>query len=161
MPNFDQGTELGLYFLNYHSRLPLISGRHRLAGRARQCVRRAECGGRGGAGHRRGPAVQCGGRDSCGGRRAACRGWRAAISSPALAQEYATIGANTLLAGGDVTAQATNIGVHEYAKTARYFTEFPEDIKLLGLSFNTQLQRTGIALQGEVAYPQGRAAAAR
>src|SRR5690606_32951766 len=43
---------------------------------------------------------------------------------------------------------------HEYAKTAGYFNEFPEDIKLIGLSFNTQLQRTGIALQGEISYRQ-------
>ncbi len=78
----------------------------------------------------------------------------AAISAPALATQYATIGANTQLAGGDVTTQATNLAVHEYAKTAAYFTEFPEDIHLIGASFNTQLQSTGIALQGEVAYRQ-------
>src|SRR5205823_2313901 len=44
--------------------------------------------------------------------------------SAVVAQQYATIGANTLLAGGDVTAQATNIATHEYAKTAGYFEEF-------------------------------------
>ncbi|MGB8327383.1 MAG: DUF1302 family protein, partial [Steroidobacteraceae bacterium] len=27
LPNFNNGTEFGLYFLNYHSRLPVISGR--------------------------------------------------------------------------------------------------------------------------------------
>ena len=56
--------------------------------------------------------------------------------------------------GGDVAGQATNIATHEYALTAGYFTEYPEDIKLIGLSFNTQLQWGGIALQGEVAYRQ-------
>src|SRR5262249_27652395 len=71
---------------------------------------------------------------------------------PTLAQQYATIGANTQLAGGDVTAQATNIATHEYAKTAGYFTELPEDIRMLGVSFNTQLQSSGIALQGEIAW---------
>jgi len=39
-----------------------------------------------------------------------------------------------------------------YAATAQYFLAYPEDIKLLGLSFNTQLGRTGIALQGEVSH---------
>lgn len=39
-----------------------------------------------------------------------------------------------------------------YAASARYFQSYPEDIKLLGLSFNTQLGRTGIALQGEIAH---------
>ena len=74
--------------------------------------------------------------------------------SLATATQYATIGANTQLARGDVTAQASNIATHEYALTAGYFTEYPEDIKLIGLSFNTQLQWGGIALQGEVAYRQ-------
>ncbi len=64
----------------------------------------------------------------------------AAISAPRWPLQYATIGANTQLAGGDVTTQATNLAVHEYAKTAGYFTEFPENIHLIGASFNTQLQ---------------------
>jgi hypothetical protein len=72
----------------------------------------------------------------------------------ATATGYATIGANTQLSRGDVTAQASNIATHEYALTAGYFTEYPEDIKLIGLSFNTQLQWGGIALQGEMAYRQ-------
>jgi hypothetical protein len=72
----------------------------------------------------------------------------------ATAMGYATIGANTFLAQGDVAAQASNIATHEYALTAGYFTEYPEDIKLIGLSFNTQLQWGGIALQGELAYRQ-------
>jgi hypothetical protein len=74
--------------------------------------------------------------------------------SLAQARAYAAIGANTQLAGGDVSLQASNIATHEYALTAGYFTEYPEDIKLIGLSFNTQLQWGGIALQGEVAYRQ-------
>lgn len=39
-----------------------------------------------------------------------------------------------------------------YAATAQYFLAYPEDIKLFGFSFNTQLGRTGIALQGEVSH---------
>jgi hypothetical protein len=72
------GTEFGLYFVNYHSRLPLIM-------------------------------------------------------------------ANTGTAAG-VLAQGN------YAATASYFLVYPEDIKLFGASFNTQLGRTGIALQGEVSH---------
>ena len=41
-----------------------------------------------------------------------------------------------------------------YASTARYFLEYPEDITLYGLSFNTQLGRSGIALQGEISHRQ-------
>lgn len=39
-----------------------------------------------------------------------------------------------------------------YAASARYFIEYPEDIKLYGVSFNTQLGASGIALQGEVSH---------
>src|SRR6202048_1254074 len=72
--------------------------------------------------------------------------------SAATAQQYATIGANTLLAGGNVNNQASNIATHEYAKTAGLYESFPQDIKMLGVSFNTQIQKTGTALQGEVTY---------
>ena len=39
--------------------------------------------------------------------------------SLATATQYATIGANTQLAHGDVAAQASNIATHEYALTVR------------------------------------------
>jgi len=151
LPGFNNGTELGLYFLNYHSRLPVISshtgtqaglgnafGALNAAGAAAQALA---------GGQPLNSAIALG--TALGVQRAAQAG---GSLSAATAQQYATIGANTLLAGGDVTAQATNLATHEFAQTSTYFTEFPEDIKLLGLSFNTQLQKTGVALQGEVAY---------
>jgi hypothetical protein len=45
-----------------------------------------------------------------------------------------------------VGAQASNLATHEYAKTAGYFTEYPEDQKVFGVSFNTSLGTTGVAL---------------
>ncbi len=72
------GTEFGLYYMNYHSRLPLIMAR--------------------------------------------------------------TGTQNALLVNGN------------YAASAKYFLAYPEDIKLLGLSFNAQLGSTGVALQGEVSH---------
>jgi hypothetical protein len=72
------GLELGGYFLNYHSRLPLIMAK--------------------------------------------------------------TGNSQGLLAKGN------------YAATAQYFLIYPEDIQLYGGSFNAQLGRTGIALQGEVSH---------
>lgn len=39
-----------------------------------------------------------------------------------------------------------------YAASARYFIQYPEDVKLYGLSYNAQLGRTGIALQGEISH---------
>lgn len=44
------------------------------------------------------------------------------------------------LAGGD------------YAGSAQFFREFPDDIKLIGASFNTEIPGTGIALQGEYSF---------
>jgi len=41
-----------------------------------------------------------------------------------------------------------------YAASAQYFLEYPEDITLYGLSFNTELGRSGVALQGEVSHRQ-------
>lgn len=38
------------------------------------------------------------------------------------------------------------------ANSARYFAEYPEDIELYGFSFNTTLEASGIALQGELSY---------
>lgn len=39
-----------------------------------------------------------------------------------------------------------------YAGSARYFREFPEDIDLMGASFNTEIGTSGFAIQGEVSY---------
>lgn len=70
-------TELGFYYLNYHSRLPYINGR---------------------AGTLQG-----------------------------------------VLAG-------------DYPGSAEYFVVYPEDIEVFGLSFNSEIGTTGIAIQGEVSY---------
>jgi hypothetical protein len=151
LPNFNNGTELGLYYLNYHSRLPLISGR---------------TGTQAGIGNAVGAltAVAAAAQGLAAGlpfNAAVATATSVAVArsqqnggnlSAAQAQEYATVGANTSLARGDVAAQASNLGAHEYAKSAGYFTEFPEDIQLIGLSYNTQFQATGIALQGELTY---------
>jgi len=45
-------------------------------------------------------------------------------------------------------------GAAVYANSARWFTAYPEDIKLYGLSWNAQLGTSGIAFQGEVSYRQ-------
>jgi hypothetical protein len=49
-----------------------------------------------------------------------------------------------LISGISVTGQSPSTG--------SYYTEYPEDIHLFGLSFNTQLEASGIALQGELSY---------
>ena len=39
-----------------------------------------------------------------------------------------------------------------YASSAYYYLDYPEDIDLYGVSFNSQLGRSGIALQGEISH---------
>ena len=48
------------------------------------------------------------------------------------------------------TGSLAGLGAGDYAGSARYFIEYPEDIKMLGFSFNTQLVRSGWAIQGEL-----------
>lgn len=152
-PEFNNGTEFGLFFLNYHSRLPLISGRTGTQaglGNAFGALNSIGAAAQGVAAGLQ-PAVAIETAAQLGVQRGTLAGGNISLAQ---ARAYAAIGANTQLAGGDVAAQASNIATHEYALTAGYFTEYPEDIKLIGLSFNTQLQWGGIALQGEVAYRQ-------
>jgi hypothetical protein len=40
----------------------------------------------------------------------------------------------------------------DYPASANYFLEYPEDIKILGTSFNTEIGTTGISWQGELTY---------
>jgi hypothetical protein len=151
LPNFSNGTEIGVYFLNYHSRLPVVSaitGTQAGVGNAFGAVSAVGAAAQAlAAGLPFAAAVGTGA--AVGVQRAALIGGNL---NAVTAQQYATIGANTLLAGGNVTAQATNIAEHEYVQTAAYFEEFPQDIKMIGASFNTQVQKTGTALQGEVTF---------
>ena len=153
MPDFGQGTEFGFYFVNYHSKLPVISGR---------------TGTQAGIGNSLGTLTAAIGTAQL---LAAGQPFDAAVALAASAGEntaaanggdlsfvtaagYAAIAGNTFLSGGNLVSQASNLATHEYAQTARYFTEYPEDIQLFGVSFNTQLGMTGVALQGEVSYRQ-------
>ncbi len=91
-------TELGFYFMNYHSRLPIISAR--TADEA---------------------------------------------TTETAAAQYAKLAAF----GSDVQSA---VAVNTQGQGSRYFVEYPEDIKLVGTSFNAQLGTTGWALQGEYSF---------
>jgi hypothetical protein len=143
------GTEFGLYYIKYNSRLPYVNG-----------VTGTQVGlGNGlGAGTAVGGAAQA----IASGlplNTAIAVGTQAGLDaaaaaggnlSPADALQAATIGANAALQGADALALATAFGTSYYAETASYFVGFPEDIEVYGVSFNTQI--FGIAFQGEVAY---------
>jgi hypothetical protein len=153
LPNFAQGTEFGFYFVNYHSKLPLISGRTGTQagiGNSIGTLTAAIATAQGlASGLPLDAAVAIAANAGAGA--AAANGGDLSAETAA---GYATIAGNTVLGGGNVSAQAQQLAIHEYAQTARYFTEYPEDIQLFGVSFNTQLGTTGVALQGEVSYRQ-------
>ncbi|MCM2265956.1 MAG: DUF1302 domain-containing protein [Desulfuromonadales bacterium] len=109
-------TEFGFYYINYHSRLPIISART----------------------------------GSATGVAAAAGTLTRAATTVAIPSPPAPAPVTVLQAVG-----ASNVGaiaLDKYAKTARYYLEYPEDIQLMGASFSTQLVSTGTALQGEVSY---------
>ena len=91
-------TEFGLYFMNYHSRIPLFSG---IKGSA-----------------------------------------TSALTGTAL---------GTAICAASAAPANASLRPLCHRGTATYFAEYPEDIKLYGLSFNTQ-GPAGIALQGEYSY---------
>lgn len=112
------GTEFGFYYVNYHSRLPVVNG---ITG-----------------------TVQ-------GAQAAAVAGTKAGT---VIYQLYGVPpGTNPsvdAIAQGAGQAAATDA----YAATASYFLSFPEDIKMYGVSWNSQLGTSGVAFQGEVSYQQ-------
>lgn len=137
-------TEFGLFFMNFHSRLPAISARTPTAPISAALVQQT------------------------------AGALAAANLAPVMAPLF---GANTpaainTLLGAALTGVpqsalpanlqpffptalaiangARTIGFLTAAQTGRFLIEFPEDIRLWGASFNTNVR--GIALQGEVSY---------
>ncbi len=141
-------TEFGLFFMNYHSRLPVISARTGTAAGAAKTLTAGTAAQTFAAVIAANPtnpsaAVAAG----------ITAGTTAGVTAglpAALAQTVATGSVNAATAGGAVLASA--YATDQYAKTAEYFIEYPEDIQLIGMSFNTQLESSGIALQGEISY---------
>ena len=129
-PSLNHGTQIGFYFLNYTSKVPVVSAQTGTqAGLANGFGAVSAVGGAAqalAAGLPFNEAVAVGA--AAGQQRAAQLGGNLSATT---ATQYATIGANTLLAGGNVAAQAQSLGTNEYGQTAGYFEEFPQDIKLL------------------------------
>ena len=140
-------TEFGFYFMNYHSRLPVVSAHTGTAQDAGSGLVAA-----GTIGAAAGTAV---GEIVAGAvmqalAAAQCPSPRHSPECGAIAQEVqdrTTAQLSPLAVGA---AQAA--GIDAYAKRGYYFIEYPEDIQLYGVSFNTTLGSTGLALQGEYSY---------
>ena len=151
-------TEFGFYFMNYHSRLPVLSswtgnivglGQAGWVGDNTMVV-----AGTAGAYFAANPPLSSDPADVAAAVGAAVGAGVAAsdLASPSADIDAAQAIAYTAVTGGDVTKVATALATDAYAKTANYQVEYPEDIKLYGMSFNTMLQNSGIALQGEISY---------
>jgi hypothetical protein len=147
--DFLGGTEFGLYFANYHSRLPVLSGRTGTQAGFGNAVATAQAAGLTAQGLASGLSFD-----------AAVS--QATITATGIAQQlggdiqsselesWATVGGNTFLGGGDVEALAGSFAQDQFAKTAQYRTEFPEDLKIYGVSFATDV--FGWSWQGEYTY---------
>ncbi len=143
-------TEFGFYFINYNSRLPVLSG---ITGTAN--------GFAGAAGSATTLQALQQGVDVA---TSISLGTTAALNTsaalggtlqPAEAAGITTGAANAATAATYVDAPAnlpSAYVVNEYSKTAKYKVEYPEDIKVFGVSFNTALDSLGASLQGEYSY---------
>lgn len=139
-------TEFGFFYVNYHSRLPTINGR---TGTLAGALAAGTIGGA--APTIIGTALLT----------AAQQGPQAGIQAGALAGIQAGVDPTTagaiaqtaVLAGADAAASTAGaFATDAYAQTAGYFIAYPEDIELLGVSFNTTLGTW--AWQGEVSYKE-------
>ena len=137
-------TEFGLYVINYHSRLPTVG--------AFQGDRKAVDDGLAAFG-----AVLAPGSATTRAltqeataevRSAVMAGVQAGQIDPAAAPGIIQQKVSEAVQG-QLPGIAQALAVDRYAKSGTYFLEYPEDIQLMGLSFNTVLGASGWALQGE------------
>ena len=129
-------TEFGLYFVNYHNRLPVLSARTGT------------------------PAGLQAGLAAFGAVAAPTSVTAQALAQAVTAEVMAGVQAGVIdpaqaqtiiesQVGEQVGGIAASLAVDRYAKTGQYFIQYPEDNQLVGLSFNTLLGASGWALQGE------------
>ena len=164
-------TEIGVYFMNYHSRLPVVSAHTGTAQDAGIGLMKA--GAIGAAAPTAVREIITGAVTEAATQavpqavaaalaQAQCRSPMQSPECGALAQRVQAETTDRLTA--QITAElapqltplavgaAGAVGINAYAEDGYYFVEYPEDIQLYGVSFNTSLGPTGLALQGEYSY---------
>jgi hypothetical protein len=136
-------TEFGFFFFRNHSRLPMVSGK---TGTLNGALSARAIQGTSGTGLRVAEEALT------------STVTQAIALGQSLGQtlNQATVIAETAADEGQVGLKTegaiTDAIIDAYARTAFYRTEYPEDIKTLGVSFNSQLGTSGWALQGELSY---------
>ena len=129
-------TEFGFYVINYHSRLPTVGA----LTASREYVQ---------AGLFAAGAVSAqNSRTVAAVTQEVTREVQQAIQAGAIPPAAAS-GAIAQGVGQSVGGIASALALDRYADGGEYFLEYPEDIRLVGLSFNTVLGASGWALQGE------------
>lgn len=127
-------TEFGFFYVNYHSRLPIVSAHMGSAVGIQDGLTAAGAV----AGSATSPS-----------HTAAAVG---AGLQPDVAKGHIDAAAVPGIVGETLQGIASALAVDRYAKTGYYYLEYPEDIQLFGLSFNTVLGASGWALQGEYSW---------
>ena len=144
-------TEFGFYYMNYHSRLPIVSAHTGTAADANaglQIAGRIFAAGPT-AVDELAPVVAA---QTVAGAlaMAQCPSRATRPDCDAIATRVEEGAKEQLRSGFKGAAQAA--GIDAYADKGYYFIEYPEDIQLFGVSFNTEIGATGWALQGEYSY---------
>ena len=141
-------TEFGAYYVNYHSRLPYVSGTRGGITAARTISQNLTPQQAGALAAARIPATAAG-NPNCTALNIPTFG---ALFNPANVAALAPIVGGVANATGLAALNATNAACASAAgRAGQYFVEYPEDIRLWGLSFNTA-GPWGVALQGEWSY---------
>jgi hypothetical protein len=142
-------TEFGFYYIDYNSRLPTINGRTGTVFGAGNTTAASAALADFAVNGDPVQAVQVG----------TAAGVNFILTNDPTADPVAATASALASATGALNAAATGgaalasiYATDLYSQTARYFLEYPEDIKLYGFSFNTQIGTTGLALQGELSY---------
>ena len=152
-------TEFGFYFVNHHSRLPLVSAMYgtRLGYQKGRAAARAVSA----------PGSRTIGAITSQVTRAFTQQVTAEVTAAvppgtpqsvidqrvaarlAMLETQQQIAARITAVTGDV---AGALATDRYGKTASYHIEYPEDLQVFGVSFNTLLGTSGWALQGEYSF---------
>lgn len=141
-------TDFGLYFASYRSRSPVISARTPTTPISSAFVQ-ATAGSLATA--NLAPAMIAAGYPAAGVSAAITTLLGAAFTNVPAAALPATL-QPFYPAAQSIASSAGKIGLLTAAATGRYFVEYPDDIAMLGASFNTSIGATGISWQGEVSY---------
>lgn len=155
-------TEFGFYFVNHHSRLPLVSARYGTMEGITNAARAAAALPAAASTTSRAVTPLVRERVVAGVTQAveaavpADTPNRAQVVQGRVAERLAAPETQAAIADGVKDQVRQNIvrvvATDLYGRTARYLVEYPEDLQVFGFSFNTVLGTSGWALQGEYSW---------